>query len=174
MNLVYGLITGLLFGVFLQRAQVVRYSKQIGALRLLDMTIVKFMLSNIFVAMVGLYALKDFGLIHFHLKTTALGAIIIGGTLFGIGWGILGYCPGTALGAIGEGRIDALWGILGMLVGAGIYAEIYPWIKTYIIPLGNYGKITLPQLLGINHWIVIIIFGICCLGLFYWFEKNDL
>jgi hypothetical protein len=53
--LVYGLITGILFGFLLQRGQVLRYDKQLGALRLLDMTIVKFMLSSVLVAMVGVY-----------------------------------------------------------------------------------------------------------------------
>jgi uncharacterized membrane protein YedE/YeeE len=44
----------------------------------------------------------------------ALAFFFIGGLLFGIGWGILGYCPGTAAGALGEGRIDGLWGVLGI------------------------------------------------------------
>ena len=44
--LLYGLITGIFFGFFLQRGQVLRYEKQLGALRLMDMTIVKFMLSG--------------------------------------------------------------------------------------------------------------------------------
>ena len=53
MELLYGLITGVLFGFFLQKGHVLRYDKQIGALRLKDMTIMKFMLSHIAVAMVG-------------------------------------------------------------------------------------------------------------------------
>ena len=59
--LLYGLITGIFFGFFLQRGQVLRYGKQLGALRLMDMTIVKFMLSSILVAMVGVYALTRLG-----------------------------------------------------------------------------------------------------------------
>ena len=46
-TLFYGLITGILFGFLLQKGEVLRYDKQIGALRLQDMTIVKFMLSHI-------------------------------------------------------------------------------------------------------------------------------
>ena len=106
-QLVYGLVTGLLFGFFLQRGQVLRYDKQIGALRLLDMTIIKFMLSAIFVGMVGIYILYDLELVKLSIKATILGATIFGGLLFGLGWGLLGYCPGTAVGAMGEGRWDA-------------------------------------------------------------------
>ena len=49
----YGLITGILFGFLLQKGRVLRYDKQIGALLMLDMTIVKFMMSAIVVGMVG-------------------------------------------------------------------------------------------------------------------------
>ena len=53
MALIYGLITGIIFGFLLQKAQVLRYDKQVGALRLIDMTILKFMLSAIVVASIG-------------------------------------------------------------------------------------------------------------------------
>ncbi|MFZ5798551.1 MAG: YeeE/YedE thiosulfate transporter family protein, partial [Thermodesulfobacteriota bacterium] len=122
-QLIYGLITGLAFGFLLQKGQVLRYDRQLGALRLQDMTIVKFMLSTILTAMVGIYLLKDLGLIELSIKSTILGGNIIGGLLFGLGWGMLGYCPGTSMGALGEGRWDAVWGILGMLLGAALYAE---------------------------------------------------
>lgn len=172
--LIYGLITGILFGFFLQKAHVLRYDKQLGALRLKDMTIVKFMLTSILVGMVGVYLLKDIGIIKLSLKSTILGGNILGGLIFGIGWGLLGYCPGTSAGALGEGRWDALWGILGMLMGAALYAEAYPKIKTTILTWGNFGKITLPQVLGINHWIIIGIFVIGGGALLRWFEKEGL
>ena len=133
MSLIYGLITGIIFGFLLQKAQVLRYDKQIGALRFLDMTIVKFMLSAIVVAAIGIYLFKDLGVIKLSMKSTSIGALVVGGLLFGIGWGLLGYCPGTAVGALGEGRIDGLWGILGMLCGGALYAAIYPYVKTNII-----------------------------------------
>jgi uncharacterized membrane protein len=61
MSLLYGIITGVIFGFLLQKAQVLRYDKQIGALRLIDMTIVKFMLSAIVVASIGIYLFIDLG-----------------------------------------------------------------------------------------------------------------
>lgn len=174
MNLLYGLITGILFGVLLQRAEVLRFDRQVGALRLKDMTIFKFMLSAIVVGAVGIYLLKDLEIIELNLKGTSIGAQVSGGALFGIGWGILGYCPGTAGGALGEGRTDAGWGILGMLLGAAIHAWAYPFLNKSIQPIGNYGKITLPQVLGVNHWFVILAFAAIVAGLFLIFEKKQL
>jgi uncharacterized membrane protein YedE/YeeE len=172
--LIYGLVTGFLFGFLLQKGRVLRYDKQLGALRLLDMTIVKFMLSSVIVGMVGIYLLHDFGLAKLSIKTTILGSTIIGALIFGLGWGLLGYCPGTSMGAVGEGRWDAVWGILGMIVGAGLFAEAYPMLKETVYTWGNLGKITLPQMLGINHWVIIPIFIGFALLLFRWFEKKGL
>ena len=81
MSLLYGIITGIIFGFLLQKAHVLRYDKQLGALRLIDMTIVKFMLSAIVVASIGIYFLKDMGLIQLNMKSTSLGAQLIGGVL---------------------------------------------------------------------------------------------
>ena len=174
MSLMYGLVTGILFGILLQKAEVLRFDKQVGALRLMDMTIFKFMLSAIAVGAVGVYLLKDLELIKLSLKGTSIGAQVLGGTLFGIGWAILGYCPGTAGGALGEGRIDAIWGILGMLFGGGIYALAYPFFKANVIGIGNFGKITLPQILGINHWIIVVVFIAFIIFMFGFFEKKGL
>ena len=172
--LIYGLITGILFGFLLQKAQVILYDRQLGALRLTDMTIVKFMLSSILVGMVGVYLLQDLELAKLSIKSTILGGNILGGLIFGIGWAMLGYCPGTSAGALGEGRWDALWGVLGMLVGAALFAEAYPGLKETVLTWGDLGKITLPQVIGLSHWAIIPVFVIAALALFRWFEKKGL
>ena len=173
-ELLTGAVTGILFGFLMQKAKVIRYDRQLAALRLKDMTIVKFMLTNILVAMVGIYLLYDLWLVKLSIKSTILGANILGGLIFGIGWGIVGYCPATAMGALGEGRYDSVFGLLGMILGAGIYAEAYPLMKATVLTWGNFGKITLPGVLGINHWIVIVILVVAFIALFRWFEKKGL
>jgi len=173
-ELLTGAVTGIIFGFIMQKAQVIRYDRQLGALRLRDMTIVKFMLTIILVAMVGVYFLSDLGLVKLSIKPLVLGGNILGGLIFGLGWGILGYCPATAMGALGEGRYDSFFGLLGMLLGAGLYAEMFPLMKETVLTWGDYGKVTLPIALGINHWIVIIILAILFIFLFRWFEKKNL
>jgi uncharacterized membrane protein YedE/YeeE len=173
-DLLYGIITGIIFGFLLQKARVIRYDKQLAALRLLDMTIVKYMFTTVLVAMVGVYLLKDLGLVKLSIKPTVLGGNIIGGLIFGAGWGLLGYCPGTSLGALGEGRYDSIWGIVGMLAGAAVFAELFPLMKRTVLTWGNFGKITIPGILGINHWIVIVIVVVLAVLMFRFFEKRGL
>ncbi len=171
--LIYGLVTGVLFGFFLQKGRVLRYDKQVGALRLIDMTILKFMLSTILVSMVGIYVFSDLGMVKLQIKPFVLGPVVTGGLIFGAGWGLLGYCPGTSLGALGEGRWDALWGIFGMVAGAALYAEAYPFLQGFL-GAGNFGSVTLPGLLRVNHWFVIPVFIVATIFLFRWFEKKGL
>jgi YeeE/YedE family (DUF395). len=174
MTLLFGLITGILFGVLLQRAEVIRYDRQLGALLLKDMTIVKFMLSTILVGMVGVYLLVDLEMAKLSIKPLILGGTVIGGLLFGVGWGLLGYCPGTAGAALGEGRMDALSGMVGMLVGAAAYAEVYPALKVTVLTWGDYGKLTIPTALGIGPWPVILLMVVGGVLLLRFIERKGL
>jgi len=47
--------------------------------------------------------------------------LVIGSTLFGIGWGLAGLCPGPALVALGTGQAKAFVFVLAMLVGMGAF-----------------------------------------------------
>lgn len=174
MQLIFGLITGVLFGILLQRAEVIRYDRQLGALLLKDMTIVKFMLSTILVGMVGVYLLVDLDLAKLSIKPLILGGNILGGLIFGAGWALLGYCPGTAAAAVGEGRLDALAGLAGMLLGAAVFAEAYPALKATVLTWGDFGKVTLPQLMDRHHWVVIPWFCVLGVVLLRWLHKRGL
>ena len=44
--------------------------------------------------------------------------VILGGGIFGVGWGLSGICPGAAYASLGVGNYAILWGIAGMFVGA--------------------------------------------------------
>jgi hypothetical protein len=165
-KLIFGLITGFILGFTIQKAKVVRYEVLVGQLRLKDFTMIKLMLTAVVVGMVGIYFFKDIGIAGLSIKSTHLAANIVGGLIFGIGFALLGYCPATGVGAIGEGRTDAFWGgVLGMLVGAAVYAEVYHYLKGNILAWGSYDKITIPSILGMGfpyHWIIIAVF---CAGI---------
>jgi len=174
MDLTFGLITGILFGVLLQRSEVIRYDRQLGALLFQDMTIVKFMLTTVLVGMVGVHLLVDLELAKLSIKPLILGGTVLGGLTFGVGWGLLGYCPGTAGAALGEGRVDAISGMLGMLVGAAAYAEAYPALKATVLTWGDYGKLTIPTALGIGPWPVIALMVVGGVLLLRFIERKGL
>jgi uncharacterized protein len=169
-----GLVTGIGFGFLLQKGRVLRFDKQVGAMLLKDMTIFKFMLSAILVGMVGILLLSDMGAIRLSHKPMNVGAVLIGGALFGTGWAIMGFCPGTSLGALGEGRWHAAFAVVGMIVGAAVYAELYPFLHASVLAWKDFGKLGLPQVLGISKWVVVLLFWAGTIGLFFWFEKKNL
>jgi len=169
-----GLITGVLFGFLLQKGRVLRFDKQVGAMLLKDMTIFKFMLSAILVGMVGITLLTEAGVITSGHKSMNLGAVLLGGALFGAGWAVMGFCPGTSIGALGEGRWHALFAITGMVAGAALYAELYPFFKSTVLAWKDFGKIGLPETLGVTPWVIIPFFWAGTVSLFFWFEKKGL
>ena len=47
-------------------------------------------------------------------------------------------------------------------------------MKTNVIPIGDFGKVTLPQVLGISHWFVIALLAVAAILLFRFFERKNL
>ena len=168
-RLILGLFTGVAFGFILQRGQALKFHKIIDALRLRDFTIWKLMFTAIGVGMIGIYAMHDLGLAKLQIKPTILSANIIGGLTFGAGFALLGFCPGTCVGAAGEGRLDGLYsGVVGLLIGAGLYSEVYPYLLPGFLKMGALGKVTLPQVFGIGVWPTIALVA-AFLGAAIWF-----
>ena len=95
-----------------------------GALLLTDFTVMKIMLTAIVVGMVGIFGMHALGLVKLHVKPTRYAANIVGGLLFGVGFALLGYCPGTGAAALGQGNFDAIAGIVGLMAGSHLYAEL--------------------------------------------------
>jgi hypothetical protein len=157
-RLVLGLATGIAFGFILQKGQALKFHKIVNALRLTDFTIWKLMFTAVGVGMLGVYGLHELGLVKLHIKETVLSANIVGGLIFGAGFALLGFCPGTCVGAAGEGRLDGLYsGIVGLLIGAGLYAEVHPFLLSGFLKVGALGKATLPQVLGLGVWPTVVL-----------------
>tara|TARA_R110002073_G_scaffold149534_3_gene303246 strand:- start:5016 stop:5591 length:576 start_codon:yes stop_codon:yes gene_type:complete len=154
-KLALGLFTGILFGILLQKGGVAKYRVILGQFLLNDWTVVKVMGTAVVVGMIGIYALLPTGAVSLHIKPLQWGGILFGGLIFGVGMSLLGYCPGTGVAACGEGRKDAYVGVLGMLVGAGLYVAAYPALNLWIERFGDAGKITLPEVTGTSPWLWI-------------------
>jgi len=163
-------VFGLAFGFLLQKGGAAKYHVLQGQLLLQDFTVLKIMLTAIVVGMLGVHLLHHFARVNLHLKPTRLGAQIIGGLLFGCGFALLAYCPGTVAVALGEGSWDALFGIGGLVVGSYLYAELSAWLKVTVEKWGEKGKITLPELFHMNRGLFVVLFAILLVGVLFVLE----
>ncbi|HDR72979.1 MAG TPA: YeeE/YedE family protein [Methanoculleus sp.] len=174
-QLVLGLLMGIAFGFFLQTGGVTDYNIIIAQLLLTDFTVVKVMLSAVLVGMIGVYFMKGRGLVRLHAKTGSVGSTVVGGLIFGAGFAVLGYCPGTVAGAVGQGALDALFGgAVGILIGTGIYAVIYPALHRRVLGVGTFPSETIPAMLRVNPWVVIVPLTVLILALFWVLESLGL
>ncbi|QJA06019.1 YeeE/YedE family protein [Thermosulfurimonas marina] len=171
MEPIVGLITGILWGYIFQRARILRFEKHIGLLTLTDLTVLKFLLSGVVVGTLGINLLATLGLAPYHLKPTFVAANFVGGVIYGLGWAILGYCPGTAPGAVGEGSLDGLFAVLGGLCGAAAFAHTYPFWKQTLYGIGGYGKVSFPQLLHLPPLLLAVLFAGLLLAFIFFLEK---
>ena len=171
-QVVLGLVTGICFGFLLQKGGVTDYGVIEGQLLLVDFTVLKVMLSAVMVGMVVFQILKKYGYANSHAAHGTLGANVIGGLIFGAGFALLGYCPGTVAGAVGTGALDALiGGMVGMLAGAGFFAELYPALKNRMLGYGKFPAVTVPEFLHLNLWFVIVLLEAFMIGFLVLLEQ---
>lgn len=158
-QLLLGLVFGIAFGFLLQKGGVAKYEVLLGSLLLTDFTVMKIMLTAILVGMVGIFGMHALGLVKLHVKPTRYAANVIGGLVFGAGFALLGYCPGTGAAALGQGNLDAIAGIGGLLAGSYVYAELSRTLGSTILSWGNRGGIMLPDLFGIRLVPFLVVFA---------------
>ena len=166
-TLALGALTGLVFGWLLEKGGVTRYPTIVGQFLLRDFTMLKILLTAVVVGGLGVYGMLEAGWIEgLSVKSAHLVGNALGGLIFGVGMVVLGYCPGTGVAALGSGARDAGPGILGMLVGAGLYAEAHPWFEAHVLNLGAIGKATLPSISGVSPWWFFALVAVLAAGLF--------
>lgn len=130
-TLIIAVVLGLAFGFALDRIGATEPDNLLKMLSLRDLRLAKTILLGIGVASALMFAGQLVGLVdvgHMSVKTTYLG-VLIGGLIFGLGWAISGYCPGTGVAALGKLRAETGSFVLGGLVGAVLFAVTYPFWK---------------------------------------------
>lgn len=169
LQLLLGFLIGITFGFLLQKGNVTEYNVIINQLLLKDFTVFKIILSAILTGMIGLHIMKKLFYIDIKPKPSYIKKIIIGGLIFGVGFAILGYCPGTAAGAFGSGSIDAFFGMIGLIVGAGIFASIYPKVRNKYMKKGL-GRVTIPDITNTHPLFFLTILAISIIIILYLLE----
>ena len=173
-ELILGLITGILFGMLLQRGGLVRFEKQVGMLLFKDFTVLKFMMTAIAVGMIGITIFSHFGVISLSHRPMNVGAILVGGSLFGVGWALTGLCPGTSLGALGEGRFHAIFTIIGMIVGGMLFSRSYEFLQSTVLSWSDFGRIGISDVTGISSLIIMPVFVLGVIFLMRFLEKRGM
>ena len=154
-QLILGLLTGIVFGFLLQKGRVAKYQTILGQLLLKDWTAFKIMMIAIATGAIGVYFMVEKGTTSLDIWPFQPAAMLLGAAFFGIGLAIISYCPGTGMAGSGEGSRDAMVGVLGMLTGAGILVVGFNALEPVALSLGDWGKVTIPTLVGTSPWPVI-------------------
>lgn len=170
-RMILGLLFGVVFGIALQKGGLTKFRVIVGQFLFRDWTVLQTMMTAIVVGALGVFALKDLGYAQLHVKPAQLAAQGVGGLIFGVGMALLGYCPGTAVGALGEGSRRARWGVLGMLAGALLFVETFG-IWSRLSEVAVYGKKILPDLLHVPVWAAIAGLALATAGLFWAIERK--
>lgn len=151
-KLALGFVTGIVFGILLQKGRVAKFEVIVGQFLFRDWTVVKMMGTAVVVGAIGVHLLVDAGYATLHIKPLLLGGVLAGAVCFGIGMAVLGYCPGTSVAACGEGRRDAMVGVLGMAAGAALFVVAYPMLESLMKLWGDKGELTFPRVTGTSVW----------------------
>jgi uncharacterized membrane protein YedE/YeeE len=126
------LASGLLFGLGLTVSQMINPAKVIGFLEVLgdwDPSLAFVMAAAVPVAALGFVLgskrAEPFCGYRFNLptQTTLDGSLVVGAIFFGIGWGLVGYCPGPALAALSAGGSRTVLFVVSMLIGMGAHSS---------------------------------------------------
>jgi uncharacterized membrane protein YedE/YeeE len=148
---------GAVFGFLLQKGGVAKFDILIGQLLLESFVVLQVMLTAVFVGMVGVYLLNRIGKVSLQVKSTRLASVIVGGLLFGCGFGLLAYCPGTNVAALGQGNLDAWVGVLGLVAGSYAFALSSDYLHHRIDQWGQIGKMTLAEVFGLSYGATVAI-----------------
>ncbi|MBO8169489.1 MAG: YeeE/YedE family protein [Thermoanaerobacteraceae bacterium] len=91
-NILLPLIFGFGFGWALDKAGLGQYGKIANVFRFKDFTVIKFMMTALCVAMVGVYGLHELGVLEMtKIKETYLVGNLVGGLIFGVGMALAGF-----------------------------------------------------------------------------------
>ena len=155
-KLLLGLFSGIVFGFVIQRVGATDPDRMTRAHLMLDADIPRFMLAAVALSALGVFGLQAAGVGRTMVLPTSLVATGLAAAVFGIGWGLCGYCPGTTWAAVGEGRLDAVFALAGGLAGAALFAQLHERLIPLLYDPTNLGRLTVTDMVG-NHVLALVI-----------------
>ena len=174
-SLLFAFIIGIGFGFFLERSGFGSSTKLAAQFYGHDLTVFKVMFTAIITAMLGLFWLGWAGIVVLSLVNilpTFLMPQLVGGLIFGVGFVMGGYCPGTCCVAAVTGKMDGWVHLIGMMAGILLFGELFPTLETFYAS-SSMGQSTLDGVLGISYGTAVFSIVVLALGGFYFAEKIE-
>ncbi len=168
------LLIGLAFGVALERAGFGSSRRLAGIFYFRDMAVLKVMFTAVIVAMIGVSYAKAFGWVtteNVYFLHTLYAAQILGGLIFGVGFVMGGWCPGTAAVGVASGKIDALVFLAGAVGGSILYNELYPAVAP--LTVNDRGVVFGFESLGVSEAGFAFVFTLVAVGCFWGAEAIE-
>jgi uncharacterized membrane protein YedE/YeeE len=130
------LIAGILFGFTLVKSEAASWYRIMEMFYFQSFHMYGIMMSAIVTALAGIQVMKRYsskislegGPIEIPVKEPGRYNYILGGLIFGLGWGVIGLCPGPIFALVGMGSIGALAALAGALHGTWLYGAAKPWL----------------------------------------------
>jgi uncharacterized membrane protein YedE/YeeE len=174
-KLMLGLFSGIAFGFVIQRVGATNPNRMARAHLMLDPDIPRFMLAAVALSAIGLFGLQAAGVGRTMVLPISLVATGLAAAIFGIGWGLCGYCPGTTWAAVGEGRLYAVFALVGGLAGAAVFAHLHERLIPLLYDPTNLGQLSLTDAVGSHALALVVVLISFCAGIYLigriW--KND-
>ena len=126
------ILFGVLFGYFLSKARATDYDSMVDMFLVRDFQLYGVIGTAILIVAGGLFLLHRWGIPTMDRKpldwepVTFKTTRLIGAFIFGAGWALAGTCPGTSLTQLGEGKIVAIFTVMGIFTGVWIYDKFMP------------------------------------------------
>jgi hypothetical protein len=158
-NLFLGLFSGIAFGFVIQRIGATNANKMAKVHLMIEPSIPQFVLLAVALSAAGLLGLTSVGVGRTLVLPTSILATGVAAVIFGVGWGLAGYCPGTAWAAAGEGRMDAVFAVLGGFTGTAVFAHFHGPLVSLLYAPTNIGRVTLTDWIGHHALSVVFLFG---------------
>ena len=154
--LLFALLTGIAFGMFLEKAGFGNARKLVQQFYLSDMAMFKVLFSGIVTAMLGIYWLSYFGVLditQIYINATYIWPQVLGGIVFGFGFVLAGLCPGTSCVAVFTGKLDGLAVFAGMFAGLFLFAGTESGLKEFLFT-SSLGDLALYELFHMDYGLL--------------------
>ncbi len=165
---VAALLLGVGFGFFLEKAGFGNARTLAGQWYGYNFAVLRVMFTAIVVATVGLFGLASVGVVDLgqvYVNETFLWPQIVGGLIFGFGFVVGEYCPGTALVGAATGKLDAMAFLGGFFAGLVAFFFAFPLLERFY-DSSAMGRVLVSDWLGLPAGVIVLAVVVMALGAF--------